>query len=275
MHLSDVSKYYDDTLMYEAYSGAVVGYCQFSSFNDSNALGSTSTRRTLSVSPDVSIPTRRALTILGEVWIVGDGTSDSWQGVAVRQSFNMRKATDLSIVRTPGQACQGFGGTAMWTSKAWFKDYQDQVQGTDIDVSWSVFAASSETIPDGSVLVNPDGTSLMAQASFVPLADLQTVRAYSVDASVAITYGNSVYDPATDTYTSGSSATSGIFIDPGKLRLPLALAAGKAEPGDMTVLVSQGYTPTAGQTMTASAKTWKIISVQTFSDAYLLQVRRD
>lgn len=274
MHISDVSKYYDDTMMYEAYTGASVGYCQFSSFNDSNALGSTSTRRTLSVAPDVVIPTRRALTILGEVWIVGDGTSDSWQGTSVRQSFNMRKATDLSVIRTPAQACSGASGTAMYTSKAWFKDYQDQIQGSSVDVSWSVFAASTETIPDGSIFVNPDGTRLMAKANFVPLADLQTIRADSVDAPVTVMFGNSVYDPGLDAYVSGTSATQGFFVDPGKLRLPLAISAGKAEPGDLALVVGQGYTPAAGQSLTASGIAWKILSVQVFLDAYLLQVRR-
>lgn len=274
MHLSDVSKYYDDTMMYEAYTGEAVGYCQFSSFNDSNALGSTSTRRTLSVAPDVVIPTRRALTILGEVWIVGDGTADSWQGVPVRQSFNMRKATDLSIVRSPSQACGGFGGTPMYTSKAWFKDYQDQNQGSSVDVSWSVFAASTETIPDGSIFVNPDGTRLMAKANFVPLADLQTIRADSVDAPVAVTFGNSVYDPEQDAYVSGSNAAQGFFVDPGKLRLPLGISAGKAEPGDLALIVGQGFRPIAGQSLTVSSVAWKILSVQVFLDAYLLQVRR-
>lgn len=275
MKLKSAARYFDDTAVYDGYTGAFLWNCQFSSFNDANAVGSTSTRRILSIAPGLTLPTRRVVRIFEDRWLVGDGNPDSWKGQVIRQSFNMKKATALANILTPAQACLGQAGTPAYAQAIYFKDTVNSLNNADYDPFWNYFFSPSEAVGKGSYV--RDGTTLLrVRSSYVPLEDLRIAQSDTVDIGpVSATFATGAYDPLTDVHAAASVTTPVLMMDFTKAYSYLTQASNRVAAGDMNAIVAaSALTPEPGKTVTVSSVVWRILSRDVEGDSWLLHLRR-
>lgn len=275
MRLKTAASYFDDTEVYDAYTGRYLWRCQFSSFNDANAVGSTSTRRILSIAPGLDLPPRRAVKVFDDVWLVGDGNPDSWRGSAIRQSFNMKKATALASLLTPAEACLSAAGTPAYTQAIYFKDTVNSLNNADYDPFWNYFFAPGEPISKGGFI--RDGSRLLRiRSSYLPLEDLRIAQSDEMGSGpLAAVFQTGAYVPATDSFTAGTVSTFVLMFDMPKAYSYVTEATDKATSGDMSALVPKSaLTPVPGKTVTISGVTWRVISLDSDNDCWLLHLRR-
>lgn len=275
MKLKSAARYFDDTPVYDGYTGAFLFNCQFSSFNDANAVGSTSTRRILSIAPGLVIPTRRVIKVFDDYWLVGDGNPDSWKGSVIRQSFNMKKATAQVQLLTPGQACLGTAGTVAYAQAIYFKDTLNTQSDSNYDSFWNYFIAPGEPVSRGTI-IHDGGRYLRARGAYLPLEDLRIAQCDEVDQGpVAVTFNTGVYVPATDSFTSVPVTTPALLLDFQKAYRFQTPGASKEEPGDIAALVAaSAVTPRPGLSLQIDSKTWQVVSFAPDADAWLLHLRR-
>lgn len=275
MRLKSAARYFDDTPVYDAYTGEFLWMCQFSSFNDANAVGSTSTRRILSIAPDLELPPRRVVKVFNDNWLVGDGNPDSWKGEQIRQSFNMKKATDYPEILTPAQACLGTAGVKAYSQRIYFKDTVNTLNDGDYDAFWNFFFAPAEPLVRGS-FIRAGADLFRARNTYVPLEDLRIAQSDAVDRGpVAASFDAGVYAPLTDSFSVVPTATTILVFDVPKAYSRLTMASLKAEPGDVGALAAQSaVTPVVGRTVTFDGTAWRILAKDAEGDAWLLHLRR-
>ena len=275
MKLKAAAKYFDDTSVHDGYTSAYLWLCQFSSFNDANAVGSTSTRRILSIAPGLTIPARRAIKIFDDVWLVGDGNPDSWKGAVIRQSFNMKKATSLATLLTPSEACLASAGTTAYVQQIYFKDTVNSLNNADYDPFWNFFLAPVETVDKGS-FIRVGSKLYRVRSAYLPLEDLRIAQSDEVDAGpLDATFATGAYVPATDSFSAGSVATKVILLDFNKLYENQTKASNSVAKGDVSALVPKSaLTPAVGKTVAVQDATWKILAVDSELDCWLLHLRK-
>lgn len=275
MKLKNAAKYYDDTQVYDGYTLAPLWLCQFSSFNDANVVGSTSTRRILSIAPGLTLPARRVLKIFDDYWLVGDGNPDSWKGQVIRQSFNMKKATAIVQVLTPAQACLGQAGTSAYTQAIYFKDTVNVLNNSDYDPFWNYYFAPVEPVARASYI--RDGARLLrVRSAHLPLEDLRIAQSDEVDIGpVAAIFETGAYNPVTDTFSNSTVSTQVLMMDFTKAYRYLTQASDRVAAGDMNALVpASALNPEPGKSVTISGVTWRILTKDTEGDCWLLHLRR-
>ena len=275
MRLKNAARYFDDTPVYEGYAGAYLWDCQFSSFNDANAVGSTSTRRILSIAPGLALPARRVLSIFDDHWLVGDGNPDAWKAGQIRQSFNMKKATAQAEILTPAQACLGQPGVSAYTHAIYFKDTVNTLNDADYDPFWNYYFAPAEPVDKGSYL-RVNGRLYRVRSSYVPLEDLRIAQSDEVDLGpLAATFDAGTYNPLTDSFSASPLSAQVLMMDFTKAYHYLTQASESVAKGDMNALVPAAtLTPEPGKTVTISSVAWRILSRSAEGDCWLLHLRR-
>lgn len=276
MSLHAAAKHFDTCPVVDGYTLAALWSCQFSSFNDSNVVGSTSTRRILSMAPDLALPARRVIKIFDDRWLVGDGNPDEWEGTIIRQSFNMKKATDLSAILTPAQACAAAIGTPAYSHKTYLKDTINNLTDSEYDPFWNIFFAPGETIDKGYFVRN-GSTLYRVRAKYIPLEDLAIVQCDQLDAGpVSATFETGAIDEVTEIRAAGTVTTPVILLDFVKAYGYQTAADPRAVAGDQAMVVAaSALTPTAGMRVTASSVAYRVINTLAQLDGWLLHVRRD
>lgn len=275
MRLKAAAKFFDDTSVHDGYTGDFLWLAQFSSFNDANAVGSTSTRRILSIAPGLEIPSRRALKIFDDVWLVGDGNPDSWKGDVIRQSFNMKKATNLVTLLTPAQACLSQVGVDAYAQATYFKDTVNSLNNADYDPFWNYFLAPAEPAERGKY-IRDAGKLYRIRSTHLPLEDLRVSQSDEVDVGpVQADFQVGGYDPLTDSFGAGMVSTFALLLDFTKVYSYLTQASERVASGDMNAIIPKSaLTPAVGSTVSISSVLWRIAGIDSELDAWLLHLRR-
>lgn len=275
MNLEKAALYFDRTPVYDGYSGEYLWRCQFSSFNDANAIGSTSVRRVLSIAPGLAIPERKVIQIFNDRWLVGDGNPDSWNGEPIRQSFNIRKSNFSAEILTPAQACLSQAGTQVYVQRAYFKDTVNPLTDADYDPFWNVFVAPGEAVAKGTFF-RIGSQLLRVRSAYLPVENLRIAQSDEVDVGpVAAVFSTGAYNPVTDSTATGGISTFVLMFDFTKAYRYLTQASDRVAAGDMNALVpSSALTPVAGQLVGIAGVTWRILTVDTEADCRLLHLRR-
>jgi hypothetical protein len=273
----DIASHFDDIAITDGYTGAPLYYGQFSSFLESSPDGSTSQRRTLSLAPGLALPARKVITALSEQWIVGMGNVDGIYGMPIRQSFWMKKASGSYAILTPAQAALNSAGITAYGHKLYLKDTVNGASDSEYDPFYNFYFSTSEPVTKGSILrfgtlyyyvrATNDGLDGLTEAG----TDELDTGAYQ---SVTFT-STGAYNPVTDTYSAGSTATTGILMDRYMLYQKRTEADQQSLAGDMSLLVAtSAVTPVVGKLVTISSRSWKILAVTAEQDAWLLHIRR-
>jgi hypothetical protein len=273
MRLEDAAVFFDTTSVYDAYTGAYLFKAQFSSFNDANVVGSTSTRRILSIGTGLSLPARRAIKILESYWIVGDGNSDAWEEDAIRQSYNMKKAMSLAGYSNPGAMAQGVTSATAYAQLEYFNEQKDPLNGSDSTVVWNVYMAPAETAAVGTV-IQIGALYLRVFNYHLPLEGLAVLECQELVGVQTVSFAGTTYDPINDTYSGASPSVPALYAPSTRLYRAVDAMSAKPQVGDISLLVPTALvTPHVGGKVTLTQGERRIVSVVPDRDAWLVQVR--
>lgn len=275
--LTDVAKHFDDIPVTDGYTGAFLFNAQFSTFRESGTDSSVSERRIMSMAPGLSAPARGVICALGEYSLIGFGVQDGIFGGSIRQSLWTRRVTDTFTKLTPGQAALASTGTDFKGHKAYLKDTVNGATNSEYDPFWDISAAPYEGLAKGDFL-KAGSTYYRVRSAHLDLSGLTIASSDELDsgARVSVTFsGTGAYAPITDTYATGTTTTYGMLLDRYKWYEQLTQADRQSLAGDMTLSVAtSAVTPVIGKECTIASRTWKILNVTAFSDAWELHIRR-
>lgn len=281
MKLKNAAKYFDRDFVYDAYTGVLLFRGQFSSFEGSNPDGSFNRRRTVSVAPEVEPAPRRAVSVLADVWIMGEFVTDGFNGRSIRKNASAKEATDLFTILTPGQAAlrDAIGNAYAYGHRDYLKATVNTSTESAYNPQYEVFFSITETIPEGSFLrsdksyLHVRSVQFANEGYWVALADQITNTNNPGSAEVEVeTTG--AYDPITETSSPGI-VTTGLLIDMYQLYDYHTEADPRNEPGDMSLIVAQSaMTPIAGQELLIDGVKWRNISYTPYGDAWNIHIRR-
>ena len=280
MEMADVARYFDQDPVFDGYTGVALFPCQMSSFDDSASDGSTNRRRVMSLAPEYSIPTRRCVSVYGEIWLVGDPTTDGFQQTAMRKNYAMRRSTGLMEILTPGEAASGAAGAvSAHMHKLWFRDIQQPNTDSDLDTFWNISVAPGEPVAQGTFLRDAGGTLFRVRNCYLPIQGLTIAQSDELDTgsrkALTITQLGTNYDPTTDSYPQVTVAGYGLLLETTQLLHRSVAADPLIAPGDRSLLIAKSLaTPTVNAKLTFDSQTWTVLNVQSEQDAWLLRVRR-
>jgi hypothetical protein len=275
MDLHDAAVFFDNDPVLDGYSGAYLFDAQVASFDDSSSDGATNRRRVLSTGPDVTIPTRRVVSIHGDRWIVGTGTPDGFLGDVIRQHFNTKRATDLMALLTPAQALAAAAGTAAYAQRMYLKDTINALTDSEYDAQWNIFLAPGEPASKGTFLRDANARLYRVRNDYVPTEGLRILESDELDADAvrACTFSTGTFDPITETMSAGSSTVNCIAVDTPKFFRFRHVSDERIQPGDMALFVPAAITLKQGATFTMAGVLWRAMSVQPEIDAQVAHVR--
>lgn len=246
MKLANAAKYFDRVSMADAYTGTAMPYkVQFSTFEETDPDGSVARRRTMSMAPGLTLPTRRVASLLGEIWLLGEPSADAVFDKVIRQTVPMRRVTNLAQALTPGQMVAASTGLAIYGRLEQVKNTVDTATSSDYFPFFTLTLAGAEfknlnsdwaQVP-GFFRIE-DGTLFRCRTSY-PAEDGMTV----VEADLIDRYGltqaqvtTGAYDPVTDTFA-GTTSTFQALVMPTHQLYRRKAEAEKFKPEDLTVLV--------------------------------------
>jgi hypothetical protein len=275
--MSAVARFFDREQAYDGYSGAEVFKCQFSSYDDSAGDGSTNRRRGMSCAPTVVIPARRCIRLVNQRWIVSSPTDDSFQGVHVRQSFNLKRVTDLLNVLTPAQACLASAGTPTYVQKHYFKDIANALTDAEYDTFWNIFFALDEVVGKGTFLRDASGMLYRVRQVYSVAEGYIVAQTDQLDSDArqtGVVFQTGAYDQMLDTYGAGTVTTDVVQIDVSKAFEWRQQKEADQKPGDKLIMVpASALTPTPGMRFSMLARTWQVLAYRPELDGHLAHVR--
>lgn len=276
MRFSDAASYFDQDQVYDAYTGELLFLCHTSAHDDHTSSGSTSRRRTMTTADNTVAPARRAVTLYGEAWIVGNSNPDYFQGEAVRRSYDLKKSSGLMAALTPAEACTAAAGTAFHAHREYFHDMQDARTSADWDVMWNVYHAAGEPVAKGAFL-RQGGVLYRVRNVRDSIEQYNIAEADQLDADAlqSAQFVSQERSLVTEQPIGAPVTTTVIQTDIQKFYEFRTQAEGKVQPGDRVVFVAQAaHTPKVGAEFMMQGARWRTLAVVPELDAYALHVRR-
>lgn len=275
MDFEDAASFFDDDPVYDAYSGALLFYCQTTVHNDQTSSGATARRRTMSTVPDTVAPPGGVVRVYGESWLVSDANTDGFLGEHVRRSYSLKKSTGLVTLLTPGQAALGSAGINFHAQREYFRDTQDARSSSDWDVMFNVFCPLSEPVVKGSFL--RQGAELMRVRNAYPSIDgyrIAEADQLDADAFQPARFSKSTLDIVTDQRTLINVSTTVIQTDAAKFYQFRVQGEATNQPGDRCVFVARtALTPAVGTELEMMNTGWTVLAVVLEGDSWALHVR--
>ena len=281
MRLLNAAKSFNQDTVLDAYSGAVLFKAQFASYDAAAMGGSFQRRRTVSTVPS-SIPAERRVVAVQSIrWVMGEFQLDSYMDRPIRQSCSAKIVTGLFTLLSPAQAAlrDPTGVRTIYGSAEYVRDTTNTLTSSEHDPFYNVIFGSVENVPDGYFLRSDDqyfhirSVQIMPEG-FINLAcdqialDSSAVKNCEVEVTLA-----GAFDPITETQGAGTSAT-GILMDMYRLFKYQTESVDKNTSGDMSLILSNVETLTAGQTITINGEDWRVIDFSPYLDAWNVHIRR-
>lgn len=269
----DVACHFDDIDIADAYTGTSAFFGQFSSFEESSPDGSVTKKRTLSVRPGTVIPTRRAISFFDEVWLVGDGNTDGIYNRQTRKAYWMKKSVGILELLTPAQLLNATAGVTMHAGVEYLKDTVNGVTDTNYDPFWDVYTAPNEPTQVGMFFKRGSSTyrarGVHQESGGFRLAQCDEVDSDNIATATLPTAG--VYDPITDTMTSGSTTALMVLLEPSKFYRYATKTDEKYNSGDLFAVTLTNVP--AGNLVNAKGRDWRVMNSQPELDAWVLHLR--
>lgn len=276
MRLHDVARWFDQEQVFDGYTGRLLFRGQLSNFNDHASAVAALRRRTLSTAPGYSLPARRCLKMGQQRWLASVGVSDNFQGVEIRATYNLRLATSLFKVLTPGQVCVAPGTPLLaYGYEEFFKDSGDTIDSNETSVLWNIFFSPTEPVADGMLLVTGARCLRVKQAyATAEGLTIAEVDEFDPDWSQTVVFSDlGSYDAKTDTNSSVSVTVPVVQVDLAKFYRWRLLIEADRKPGDRIILAPSLVTPKVGSHVAMLGRKWRVMQVQLEIDAWAVHVR--
>jgi hypothetical protein len=277
MEFSAVASYFNNDPVYDAYTGAYLFNCHSKANTDQTSAGATIRRRSMTTTVDVTAPARGVITLLGEPWLVGNSTVDSFQGVEVRRVWDIKRGTSALEMLTPAQACADAEGVGLYAQKELYKDSGNPKAYSDWDPLWSISVARAEADGARGKFLR-EGTKLYRiRGTYAEINGLAVLEADELDADARqdatfITTGR--LDLQTDKLEVISNTLPVVQADSLKFYRYRVQAEADNQPGDRVVFVAAAsIAPVPNSELTMMGMRWRVLTTIVEQDARVLRVR--
>lgn len=276
MRLHSAASRFDKTLAADSYTPATTFLCQLSPLDLYRIDGAAVKRRQMSCAPGVSIPSRRAITIGGQVFLVGDGSPDHWKGSVIRQNFVLQGADSVCSMNTVAAELSGTAATTAYGSLVFSKYLPEGADTSKYPPQYQIFLSGSESVPPDS-LIKIGSRWFLIKDSYISLSGLLVALANEIRGSVfeTVTVTARTYVPSSDTYTTASSSKKVMRVRWQEHFTYLSKAQIDYFRGDEQLFIlKSAMTPKQGDTLTLSDGVWMILDVQDEGATWSCHVRR-
>ena len=280
MRLLNAAKTFNQDSVSDGYSGAFLFKAQFASYDAAAMGGNFQRRRTVSTVPSSSPAARRVVSVQGVRWVMGELQLDSYKDKPIRQSCSAKIVTDLFSLRSPAQAAlRGTGIRDIYGSAEYTKHTTNTQTTSEYASFYEVTMGSVENIQTGCFLRSPTrylhirNVQIMPEG-FVTLAcDEISLDSSSVkNCEVTVTLAGA-FDPITETEAAGTDVT-GILVEMYQLYEYHTQSIDTTKSGDMSLILANTVTVTAGQLITLNSQAWRVINFTPYLDAWNVHIRR-
>lgn len=277
MKLIAAANKFNTTVAADAYSTASTFMCQYDPLSYSKIDGVAVRKRSISAAPDVVMPSRGAILIDGETYLVGHGAPDYWKGRAIRRNYVIQGADDLADLQSIADKLVGNAPVQAYAAVIFSRYMPDGADSSKYPPQYQVFVSGSENAPADSLVFASNKWYLIKQ-SYLSESGLRIALANEIDQPCfeTITYSANTYDPITDT-TSGTPKSINIMrIKWTEHFSYLSAASTTFERGDLQVFALKTDLPAikASDTLTLSDGQWRVISRQDEGAVWSVHVRR-
>lgn len=277
MDLRDVAKFFD-TEVFKDYFGSSTFYGQVGPFAESTRSGPATPRRVLSVAPDVTIPTRKVVTMVnsGRHYIIGLLNEDYWQNTVIRKKYPMIPVETQARVGNVGTHLAGVGfSTDIFMFMMYVRRVPLEEESSLFYAGHEVYFSAYETIANDSIIKFGNDYFRVKVASSIDGAGFGMCEAVKLDTplgTVTYTKKGTVYDPVTDTYPPTVIAGVTAFIEPTRFNFLFTYPAfEKVEPGDKTISVLKTAVDVAKAGDTVGSR--NVLAVRDGSTYWILHCR--
>lgn len=275
MRLYDAARMADDTVATDAY-GTATFLCQYEPLSYAKIDGVAVKKRTISTAPTATIPTRGAITIDGQTYLIGHGAPDYWRGETIRVNYVIQGADGLADLTSVADALAGNLPVQAYAALVFNRYVPDSDTSGKYPPQYQIFTDGNENVP-GDSLVTIGGATFLVKESYVSNSGLRValVNELAMPAFESATHNVSVYDPITDTRVETPSAVQVLRVKWQEHFNYLSKASETYERGDLQVFVLQSAaTPKPSDTLTLSDGVWRILAAQAEGLLWSLHVRR-
>lgn len=274
MDLSVAASYFDDVVAYDAYDATTSFYCQVDPLSLFKIDATAVRRREIACAPNVTIPARKAITIDGITFLVGDVSPDFFMGARIRDNYVVQGANHLATFTSIAGELAGTAGTPVYVSRDFSKFQTDSRDSSDYFSQYQIFAGGSETQPE---LIKIGSTYYLVRDGYISVSGFLSMMANEIPSPAfeTITYATRTYTAATDTW-SQTTASVPIF----RIRWTedfkyLTEDSTNYERGDMQVsILKSALTPKVSDKLTLSDGVYSILSIRDDGLCWSCHVRR-
>lgn len=278
MRLKRVASAFDEVRAADAYTGARVGSVQVEPTDYYKLDGAAVRRRSISAAPSVTMPTRRAIRLGAEVFLVGEPTTDFWKGKPIRLTYVCQMAPGLATVMSMAEALGNLPGRQAYASRNWNKYSTDSRDSADHHDEYHVFFGEANLAqPYHLILV--EGTWHLCKGQHLSLNGMDVAVCREITGTVfeTVTLSKRTYNAVTDSYSEVTQPAAKVL----RLRWQeffeyLTASQTDYVRGDETVvMLTSDWTGAPADTITLSDGKWKVLGHRAYGLTTVLHVRRD
>ncbi len=278
MRLQRAANRYNRQDAFDSYNLAASIKCQFEPMSFAKIDGVAVRKRQISIAPDVSIPARGCLTIGGEVYICSHPAPDFWENTVIRQTVILQGADGLGKLISIAGELSNQAGVSAYVAAVFAKYLPDQVDSSKYPPQYQLFMAGNEDAPANS-MIQLNGDWFLIKESYLSTSGMRIALSNLLESPTfeTVLFGDKVYDPITDTYsTASSTAVKMMRVKWSEHYEYLTVNTAKYETGDLQLFVLQSAIsePVSGDTITLSDGLWKVISSRLEGTTWSIHVRR-
>jgi len=274
MKLHAAAAKFDDLVATDAYTPATTFMCQLAPLDLFTVDGTAVKRRQLMCAPSVTIPTRKAISIGGQAYLIGDESSDYWKGTKIRKNYVIQGADYLASLTTIAGALANATPVSAYASLDFQKYSTDQRESSEYLPQYQIFISGYETMPE---IMQLGGTWYLVKEGYLSVSGLFSLMGNQINGTVfeTISYKSNTYVPATDAWTTTTTSVKVMRVRWTEHFKYLTKASESYERGDMQVFVLKtALTPKVSDVLPLSDGSWRVLSVQDEGTTWSLHVRR-
>lgn len=278
MRLRRAATRFDDSMLFDAYTNALVGRGQLDPTDIFKLDGASVRRRVISVAPEVSPPTRRAVRLGTDAYLIGEPSTDEWKGSPIRTKYVLHHTPGQVTIKSIEEALSNQAGRMMYASREWNKDVPDSQTSSAYFNDYHIFISYTESVKMYDLLWI-DGQWHICHAVHPSLSGFTDAVSHEILGTVfeTVALGSRSYDPVTDSYTSNPTNATVLRLRWAEQYSYMTAAQTSYVRGDETVMVLKSAWPeaSASDVLTLSDGRWRVIDVQDQGAVLALHTRRD
>lgn len=275
MKLSDAASYFDRLNFFDAYSGTKLFKGQFDLFDGSKRDGITDERRTFSAKASITMPTRGAVIVNGQPFIVGGPNPDFFDDSAIRVGYVISKVDGMATVRSLSQAIDAAGGTMAYAARSFLKEAREISESANVYPIYELVFAVGETLAPTNV-VGLAGRHYLVRSVYTGQSGFLKALVDEMPEPVVISgvWAAQSLDPVTEIVTPTNTTVSALLVRWQSGFEFLTAASMRYTPGDEIAIVKSTVgSPATGDLFTIGGVARRILAVVPIDDCLRLHLR--